>query len=54
MANGTQAHLATINTALHKLKTSQLWRTGLTQFGNEKFIDLFEVDLELLQELEVR
>jgi len=54
MANGAQTHLSTINTALHKLKTSQLWRTGLSRLGNEKFVDLFDVDLQLLQELEVR
>jgi len=54
MANGTQAHLATINAALQALKASQHWRSGLAQLGNEKFFDQFEVDLELLQELEVR
>jgi len=47
-------HLATINTALQKRKASQYWRSGLARLGNEKFVDLFEVDLGLLQEQEKR
>jgi len=54
MANGAQIHLASINTALQKLKASQHWRTGLAQLGNEKFVELFDVELELLLELEIR
>jgi len=53
-ANGAQVHLATINTALQKRKASQYWRSGLARLGNEKFVDLFEVDLGLLQEQEKR
>jgi len=54
MANGAQIHLASINAALQKLKASQHWRTGLAQLGNEKFVELFDVELELLLELEIR
>jgi len=51
MANGAQAHLASINAAPQKLKASQHWRTGLARLGNEKFVELFDVGHELLEPL---
>jgi len=53
MANGAQEHSPLINAALQQLKTSTYWQTGLSQLGSERFVNLFDVGLELLQELEI-
>jgi len=48
MFNGMENQLALINKAIAKLKNTSSWKVGLKNFGDERFINLFDVDLQML------
>ena len=45
------SEFASLNEGIDQLKNQQLWQDGLSSFGNEKFIDLFDMDMQQLQQL---
>ncbi|NRB38261.1 MAG: hypothetical protein HRU20_07290 [Pseudomonadales bacterium] len=53
MFNGAEQYKPLINQGLKNLNASKKWTTELQRIGDQRFINLFDMDINMLQSLEI-